>query len=99
MCAEIIDVAGEIGARWSKRLLNPCMKQCKVPEDWRTGLIVPIWKMKGHAQYPGKYRVMTLLSHIKDTWLWFLVDLEKALDTVPIKIAMDSLIWMGAPES
>ena len=36
MRTEMVDVAGEIGARWTKRLLNTCMKQCKVPEDWRT---------------------------------------------------------------
>ena len=64
MRAEMVDVAGEIGARWTKRLLNTCMKQCKFPEDWRTGLIVPIWKRKGDAQDPGKYRGITLLSHI-----------------------------------
>ena len=64
MGAEMVDVAGEIGARWTKRLLNTFMKQCKVPEDWRTGLIVPIWKRKGDAQDPGKYRGVTLLSHI-----------------------------------
>ena len=60
----MVDVAGEIGARLTKRLMNTCMKQCKVPEDWRTGLIVPIWKRKGDAQDPGKYRGITLLSHI-----------------------------------
>ena len=64
MRAEMVDVAGEIGARWTKRLLNACMKQCKVPEDWWTGLIVPIWKRKGDTQDPGKYRGITLLSHI-----------------------------------
>ena len=64
MRTEMVDVAGEIGVRWTKRLLNTCMKQCKVPEDWRTGLIVPIWKRKGDAQDPGKYRGITLLSHI-----------------------------------
>ena len=64
MRAEMVDVAGEIGVRWTKRLLNTCMKQCKVPEDWRTGLLVPIWKRKGDAQDPGKYRGITLLSHI-----------------------------------
>ena len=58
MRAEMVDVAGEIGARWTNRLLNTCMKQ------WRTGLIVPIWKRKGHAQDPGKFRGITLLSHI-----------------------------------
>ena len=40
------------------------MKQCKVSEHWWTGLIVPIWKRKGDAQDPGKYRGITLLSHI-----------------------------------
>ena len=64
MRTEMVDVAGEIGVRWTKRLLNTCMKQCKVPEDWRTGLIVPIWKRKGDAQDPGKYTGITLLSHI-----------------------------------
>ena len=47
MRAEMVDVAVEIGARWTKRMLNACMRQCKVPEDWRIGLIVPIWKRKG----------------------------------------------------
>ena len=33
MRAEMVYVAGEIGARWTKRLLNTCMKQCKVPAE------------------------------------------------------------------
>ena len=34
MCADMVDIAGEIGAKWTKRLLDTCMKQCNVPEDW-----------------------------------------------------------------
>ena len=64
MRADMVEVAGEIGARWTKRLLNICMKPCKVPQDWRTGLIVHIWKRKGDAQDPGKYRGITVQSHI-----------------------------------
>ena len=52
MRAEMVEVAGEIGARWAKRLLNTCMKQCKVPEDWRTGLIVPIYKTERRCTIP-----------------------------------------------
>ena len=37
MRAKMVDVAGEIGARWTNRLFNACMIQCKVPEDWRIG--------------------------------------------------------------
>ena len=59
---EMVMAAGESGISWTKRLLNTCMRQGKVPEEWRTGLIVPIWK-KGDVQNPGKYRGITLLSH------------------------------------
>ena len=38
------------------------MKQCNVPEDWETGLIITICQRKGDAQYSGKYREITLLS-------------------------------------
>ena len=42
MHAEMVMAAGESGISWTKRLLNTCMRQGKVPEEWRTGLIVPI---------------------------------------------------------
>ena len=57
MRVEMIMAAGESGISWTKR-------QGKVPEEWRTGLIVPIRKKKGDVQDPGKYRGITLLSHI-----------------------------------
>ena len=64
MRVEMVMAAGESGISWTKRLLNTCMRQGKVPEECRTGLIVPIWKKKGDVQDPGKYRGITLLSHI-----------------------------------
>ena len=70
---EMVTAAGKSGISWTKRLLNTCMRQGKVPEEWRTGLIVPIWKKKGDVQDPGKYRGITLLSHIMKL-------LEKILD-------------------
>ena len=64
MRVEMVMSAGESRISWTKRLLNTCMRQGKVPEEWRTGLIVPIWKKKGDVQDQGKYRGITLLSHI-----------------------------------
>ena len=64
MRVEMVMAAGESGTSWTKRLLNTCMRQGKVPEEWRSGLIVPIWKRKGDVQDSGKYRGITLLSHI-----------------------------------
>ena len=43
-----------------KRLLHG---RGKFPEEWRTGLIVPLWKRKGDVHDPGKYRGITLLTH------------------------------------
>ena len=59
----MVMAAGESGISWPKRLLNTCLRQGKVPEEWRIGLIVPIRKRKGEVQDPGKYRGITLLSH------------------------------------
>ena len=64
MRVEMVMEAGDSGISWTKMLLNTCMRQGKVPEEWRTGLIVPIWKKKGDVQDPWKYRGITLLSHI-----------------------------------
>ena len=48
-------------------------REGSIPEDWRTGLIVPIWKGKGDAKDLVKYRGMALLSHVMDV-------LERILD-------------------
>ena len=64
MHVEMVMAAGESGISWINRRLNKCMRQGKVPEEWRTGIIVPIWKKKGDVQDPEKYRGITLLSHI-----------------------------------
>ena len=33
-----------VGVRWLRRLLNTCRREGKTPEEWRTGLIDPVWK-------------------------------------------------------
>ena len=35
-----------------------------IPEEWRPGLVVPVWKRKGDVHDPGKYRGTTRLSHV-----------------------------------
>ena len=60
----MVKAATESGISWTKRLLNTCMRQGKVPEEWQTGLIVPIWKRKGDVQDPGKYRGITILMKV-----------------------------------
>ena len=33
-------------------------------QEWRMGLIVPIWKSTGDVHDPGKYRGITLISQV-----------------------------------
>ena len=44
------------------------MSEGSIPEDWRTGLIEPIWKGKGDVQDLGKYwgHVLKVLERILD---------------------------------
>ena len=58
----MLEMAGEVGVKWTGRLLNVCMQEGRIPKEWRMGLIVPIWKRKGDVHDPGKYRGITLLS-------------------------------------
>ena len=64
MRLEMLEMAGEVGVKWTGRLLNVCMQEGRIPKEWRMGLIVPIWKRKGDVHDPRKYRGITLLSQV-----------------------------------
>ena len=61
---EMLDLAGDVGVNRTRRLLNSCLTEGNIPVEWRTGLIIPIWKMKGDVHDPGKYRGITQLSQV-----------------------------------
>ena len=61
---QVMGMAGEVGIKWTGRLLNVCMQEGRTPKEWRMGLIVPMWKIKGDVHEPGKYRGITLLSQV-----------------------------------
>ena len=64
VCVEMIIAAEEVRVSWMKRLLNVGMSKGSILEDWKTGLIVLIWKGKGDVQDLGKYRGIMLLNHV-----------------------------------
>ena len=63
MRLEMLEMAGEVGVKWTGRLLNVRMQEGSIQKAWRTGLIVPIWKRRD-VYDPGKYRGITLLSQV-----------------------------------
>ena len=48
-----------------KILLNTCMREDKIPEAWRKGPIVPIWKRKGYVHDSETYKSIMLLSYVE----------------------------------
>ena len=44
------------------KLFNKILDTGDIPEDWLTGLIIPIYKNKGEKNDPNNYRGITLLS-------------------------------------
>ena len=66
MRLDMVEMAGQLGVKWTGRLLNVCMHEGRIPQEWRMGLIdiVPIWKRKGDVHDPRKYRGTTLLSQV-----------------------------------
>ena len=52
MRLEILEMTGEVGVKWTGRLLNVCMQEGRILKEWRMGLIVTIWKRKGDMHNP-----------------------------------------------
>ena len=42
----MLEMAVEVGVKWTGRLLNVCMQEGRISKEWRMGLTVQIWKRK-----------------------------------------------------
>ena len=51
---EMLEMAGEVGVKWTGRLLNVCMQEARISKEWRMGLTVQIWRRKGDGHDAGK---------------------------------------------
>nr|QIA97904.1 hypothetical protein AP_R.00g000040-v1.0.a3 [Amaranthus palmeri] len=59
---------GDEGIRWLTNLFNVILRTHKMPEEWRSSTIIPLFKNKGDAQECGNYRGIKLLSHTMKLW-------------------------------
>jgi len=62
MRVKALVVVERVGIWWTKRLLNTCTREWKIPEEWKPMLIVPpkktIKKEKKEMYDPGKYSLL-----------------------------------------
>ena len=59
----MIQAAEGIGTRWLLDLCNGIVKEGCIPEDWKSSVILPIYKGKGDPMECGSYREIRLLEH------------------------------------
>nr|CBL94163.1 putative RNA-directed DNA polymerase (Reverse transcriptase) [Malus domestica] len=65
---EVWKVLGETGITWLIDLFNRILKTKKMPNEWRTSPLVPIYKNKGDVQNCMNYRGIKLMSHTMKLW-------------------------------
>ncbi|XP_076031869.1 uncharacterized protein LOC143019772 [Oratosquilla oratoria] len=60
--AECLKKGGSVMVDWLVRLSNVCWREGRVPEDWRSACIVPLYKGKGDKCECSSFRGISLLS-------------------------------------
>jgi len=59
----MIQATGDIGTQWIFDLCNGIVKEGSIPEDWKSSVVLPIFKGKGDPMECGSYRGIKLLEH------------------------------------
>jgi len=65
---EIWKCLGEVGLDWLTELFNVIFRTVKMPNEWRTSTVIPLYKHKGDVQYCNNYRGIKPLSHMMKLW-------------------------------
>ena len=63
LIAEMIQATGDTGTQWLLDLCNGIAKEGCIPEDWKSSVVLPIYKGKGDPMECGSYRGIKLLEH------------------------------------
>jgi len=73
LVAEMIQATGDIGIQWILALCNGIVKEGSIPEDWKSSVVLPIYKGKGDPMECGSYRGIKLLEHAMKVVKGFLI--------------------------
>ena len=60
---EVWKCLGDEGLEWLTELFNVIFKTAKMPKEWRSNIIIPLYKNKGDIQDYNNFRGTKLLSH------------------------------------
>ncbi|MCJ8737953.1 hypothetical protein PDJAM_G00030010 [Pangasius djambal] len=65
---EVWKCLGEAAVEFLTSLFNRVLESEKMPEEWRSSVLVPIFKNKGDVQNCSNYRGIKLMSHTMKLW-------------------------------
>jgi len=60
----MIESTGNIGTQWILCLCNGIVKEGCIPEDWKSSIVLPVYKGKGDPTECRSYRGIKLLEHV-----------------------------------
>jgi len=63
LVAEMIQSTEDIGNQWILDLCNGIVKEGCIPENWKSSMVLPIYKGRGDPMECGSYRGIKLLEH------------------------------------
>jgi len=56
LVAEMIQATGDMGTQWILDVCNGILKKGCIPEDWKSSVVLPLYKGKGDPMQCGSYR-------------------------------------------
>jgi len=62
LVAEMIQATGDVGTQWILDLCNGIVKEGCIPEDWKSSVVIPIYRGKDDPMRYGFYRGIKLLE-------------------------------------
>jgi len=65
---EVWKCLDEKGLGWLTELFNVIFRTAKMPEEWRSSTVIPLYKNKGDIQDCNSFRGINLLSHTMKLW-------------------------------
>ena len=74
VCGEMLKYGGDSIVEWIWKLCKLAWEEGRVPEDWKSGIIVPLYKGKGERDVCGNHRGICLLSVIGKIYGRILID-------------------------
>ena len=65
LVAEMIKATGDTGTQQLLDLCNGVVKEGCIPEDWKSSVVLPIYRGKGESMECGSYRGIKLSEHAR----------------------------------